>query len=84
MKSSRARGRSGGGGGDGFGEMAQGLVGHIKAVAGLVIGGLIAAPIAGYATKLIPARTLMGIVGVLVIALASYQAWQVFQRLAAG
>ncbi len=64
--------------------VAQGLVGHIKAVAGLVIGGLIAAPIAGYATKLIPARTLMGIVGVLVIALASYQAWQVFQRLAAG
>jgi uncharacterized membrane protein YfcA len=61
--------------------VAEGLLGHAKAVLGLVIGGLLAAPLAGYATKLIPARTLMGIVGALVIALASYQTWQVFQKL---
>ena len=61
--------------------VAEGLLGHAKAVLGLVIGGLLAAPLAGYATKLIPARTLMGIVGALVIALASYQTWQVLQKL---
>ncbi|MET0545164.1 MAG: sulfite exporter TauE/SafE family protein [Caulobacterales bacterium] len=64
----------------GLGE-EDGLAGHARAVLGLVIGGLIAAPIAGYATKLIPARILMGMVGALVIVLASWQGWQVFQKL---
>lgn len=37
---------------------------------GLLIGGSIAAPIAAYATKLLPTKVLMGLVGILIIALS--------------
>lgn len=51
----------------------EGLGSHFQAVAGLVAGGLVAAPFAGYATKLIPTKVLMIAVGVLVLLIASYQ-----------
>lgn len=43
------------------------------AVGGLVVGGLLAAPIAGWTTKVLPTRRLMWAVGILVLALAGYQ-----------
>jgi hypothetical protein len=54
-------------------EEAEGVVDHVWSVAGLIAGGLIAAPFAGYLTKLIPTRTLMILVGVLVLGLAGFQ-----------
>jgi hypothetical protein len=44
----------------------------------LVIGGLIAAPFGGWAVKHVPARTLMILVGLLVVALASWQIARAF------
>jgi hypothetical protein len=41
-----------------------------------VVGGILAAPLAGFVVRLIPARRLMILVGGLVIALAGYQTWQ--------
>ena len=49
---------------------------HAWAVGGLVVGGLIAAPFAGWITKIVPARTLTFLVGGLIIALALYQGLQ--------
>lgn len=54
-------------------EEAEGLAHHAWAVAGLIVGGLIAAPLAGYVTRILPQRALMVLVGVLVTALAVYQ-----------
>jgi uncharacterized protein len=61
-----------------------GLQGAGAALAGLIIGGLIAAPIAGYVTKLLPARTLMAAVGVLVVTLALWQGVQLWPKLMAA
>jgi uncharacterized membrane protein YfcA len=47
---------------------------HATAVAGLVAGGLVSAPLAGLMVKLAPQRILTGAVGVLVASLAAYQA----------
>jgi uncharacterized membrane protein YfcA len=44
------------------------------AVAGLVAGGLVSAPLAGLMVKLAPQRILTGAVGILVTTLAAYQA----------
>lgn len=55
-------------------ENAGGLLGHGQAVAGLIVGGLAAAPMAGYAVRLVPQRTLTAIVGCLISAIAVYQA----------
>lgn len=46
---------------------------HAASVLGLVVGGLLAAPLAGYAVRLAPVRTLTYAVGVLVLGLAGYQ-----------
>lgn len=46
---------------------------HAWAVAGLVIGGIIAAPFAGYVVKHMPARLMTLTVGTVVVALACYQ-----------
>ena len=54
-------------------EEAEGLRAHGAAVAGLVVGGLIAAPMAGYVVRLVPHRRLMAMVGVLICAIAVYQ-----------
>jgi hypothetical protein len=39
-------------------------------VAGLVLGGALAAPLAALATRHIPARALMGVVGAVIVLLA--------------
>ena len=59
-------------------EEAEGLASHAWAVAGLIVGGVLAAPLAGYVTRLIPARQLMILVGVVISALAATQAAQLF------
>jgi uncharacterized membrane protein YfcA len=59
--------------GEGFGD-------HLWSVAGLVVGGIVAAPLAGIVVRLIPARRLMLIVGGLVVLLACYQAWELYSR----
>lgn len=54
-------------------EDAGGLVQYASAVAGLIVGGVLAAPLAGYVTRILPPRILMIAVGVLVSLLAIYQ-----------
>jgi uncharacterized membrane protein YfcA len=49
---------------------------YFWAVAGLVVGGVIAAPLAGFVVRWIPSQRLMLLVGLLVMALACFQAWQ--------
>jgi hypothetical protein len=57
---------------------SEGLMAHAWAVAGLIVGGLAAAPLAGWAVKLAPPRILTAAVETLVLALA---AWQTAQAL---
>ena len=57
-------------------EEAGALEQHFAAVAGLVVGGLIAAPFAGLIVKKIPRRVLTYAVGVLLIGLALFQGLQ--------
>ena len=45
------------------------------AVAGLIVGGMLAAPIAGLAARLAPPRALGGAVGALILSLSLYQTW---------
>lgn len=47
----------------------------IAAIVGLVVGGVIAAPIAGLVVRTAPTRLLTIAVGVLIIALSLYQGW---------
>ena len=54
-------------------EDAGDLTQHLGAVGGLVVGGLIAAPFAGYIVKMLPEKTLLRAVGVLIVCLATYQ-----------
>ncbi|HZV83349.1 MAG TPA: sulfite exporter TauE/SafE family protein [Brevundimonas sp.] len=49
---------------------------HASAIGGLVAGGLIAAPFAGLITKRVPRRVLAYAVGVVLLALAGFQALQ--------
>lgn len=51
-----------------------GLEGLVWSLAGLIAGGVVAAPLAGWMTKVLPVRALTWIVGVLVVALAIWQA----------
>lgn len=51
------------------------------ALAGLVLGGLVAAPLAGYVTRIAPARLLLGLAAVLVIGLSIWQGIQLWPRL---
>lgn len=57
-------------------EEANGLDRHLWSVAGLVVGGILAAPLAGFVVRIIPAQRLMMLVGFLVVILACFQAWQ--------
>ena len=50
-----------------------GLRGLLWALAGLIAGGVVAAPLAGWMTKVLPVRMLTWIVGLLVVALAVWQ-----------
>jgi uncharacterized membrane protein YfcA len=52
-----------------------GLTDHIWSVGGLITGGVVAAPIAGWATKHIPLRPLTWLVGLLVTGLAMWQGY---------
>ncbi|MBU2167313.1 MAG: sulfite exporter TauE/SafE family protein [Alphaproteobacteria bacterium] len=55
---------------------AEGINDHVWAVSGLIFGGVVAAPLAGWITKVLPTRGLTWIVGVLICALALYQGAQ--------
>lgn len=57
-------------------EEASGIGDHAVAVAGLIVGGLAAAPFAGWTTKHVPMRPMTFAVGALVVGLA---AWQIAQ-----
>ncbi len=52
---------------------AAGLTDHIWSIAGLIVGGVVAAPIAGWTTKVVPVRALTWLVGLLVTGLAVWQ-----------
>ena len=54
-------------------EEAGDLTEHLAAVGGLVVGGLLAAPFAGYIVKSLPERVLLRAVGILIVCLATYQ-----------
>jgi hypothetical protein len=55
-----------------------GLRQHLTAVVGLVVGGLAAAPLAGWVTKIIPVKAMTWTVGAVVIILAAHQAGRLF------
>jgi len=60
----------------------EGGIAHgLAALGGLIIGGLIAAPLAGYVTKIAPARLLLGAAAVLVISLSIWQGIQLWPKL---
>jgi len=54
-------------------EESEGLSHHLTAVLGLIVGGLCAAPLAGYVVKIVPPRRLQLAVGILIVILAIYQ-----------
>jgi uncharacterized membrane protein YfcA len=51
----------------------EGLGDLLWSLAGLIVGGIIAAPFAGWMTKVLPVRALTWIVGLLVVSLAVWQ-----------
>ena len=55
-----------------------GLRDNLWSVAGLIAGGVVTAPLAGWTTKVLPVRMLTWFVGALVIVLAAWQAWELF------
>jgi len=57
---------------------SAGLDGLAWALAGLIAGGVVAAPIAGWMTKILPLRLLTWVVGLLVVGLAAWQAIGLF------
>lgn len=52
---------------------------HIWAVAGLMTGGVIAAPIAGWITRVLPMRGLTWVIGLLIVGLALFQLVQILR-----
>ena len=62
-------------------ELEGGVIAGGAALAGLIAGGLFAAPLAGYITKAAPARWLLGSASVLVISLSIWQGIQLWPRL---
>lgn len=61
-------------------EEAGGVDKYLWSVAGLVAGGILAAPLAGFVVRVLPAKHLMLMVGILVIGLAGYQTWELVTR----
>ncbi len=59
-------------------EEAEGLSTYARAVAGLIAGGVLAAPLAGFVARALPPRLLLVLVGALVSALAIYQTARLF------
>ncbi len=62
-------------------ELEGGLVAGGASLAGLIVGGLIAAPLAGFITKIAPARYLLAAAAVLVMGLSIWQGIQLWPRL---
>lgn len=62
-------------------ELEGGLATGGAALAGLILGGVAAAPLAGYVTKIAPARFLLGAAALLVIGLSVWQGIQLWPRL---
>jgi uncharacterized membrane protein YfcA len=52
---------------------AEGFASHAGSVAGLIVGGLLAAPLAGHIVRIAPVRVLTFAVGGVVVALSGYQ-----------
>jgi len=52
------------------------FTGNLAAISGLIVGGLFAAPLAGWMVKRVPSRILLRVVGVLVVLLAGWQTLQ--------
>lgn len=59
---------------------AHGIDKHLWSVAGLVAGGIVAAPLAGFVVRILPAKRLMLLVGSLVVLLAGYQTWELLSK----
>ncbi len=57
-------------------ENADGFESHLSAIGGLVAGGILAAPLAGFILKKIDRLTMMRLVGSLVMVLAFYQGYR--------
>ena len=58
---------------------AKDITDHAWAVGGLILGGLLAAPLAGWVTKIVPVKVLSWVVGAVVMLLAVYQAARLFK-----
>ncbi len=58
-----------------------GVASGAAALAGLILGGLVAAPLAGYITKIAPARLLLALAAVLVVGLSIWQGVQLWPDL---
>ena len=56
-------------------EQADGVTQYLWSVAGLIVGGLAAAPLAGFVVRLIPQQWLMFMVSALVLLVCAYQVW---------
>ncbi|MDC7717888.1 sulfite exporter TauE/SafE family protein [Vogesella sp. DC21W] len=56
-----------------------GVFGQLELIAGLVIGGMVAAPLAAWTTRYLPARALMTVVGLLISGLSI---WNLYKALA--
>lgn len=59
-------------------EAAGELIDNLSAVAGLIVGGLFAAPLAGFMVKTLAERTMLRLVGTLIVLLATWQTLQQF------
>jgi uncharacterized protein len=57
-------------------EDGGGVVALGASIAGLIAGGLMAAPLAGKLVSIIPEGVLLRLVGVLIMAVSAFQAWQ--------
>lgn len=53
---------------------------HWQVTAGLLVGGVIAAPLAAYLVKHVPERAVLGAVGVLILAISSFQIVSFWQQ----
>ena len=61
-----------------FAALATDFKSYVNIIAGLVIGGIIAAPISAYLCKKIPVKPLMIIVGILIVALNCFNIYKLF------
>lgn len=60
-------------------QQAEGIGAHATAVLGMIVGGLLAAPLAGVVTRLAPRKWLTYGVGTIVLLVAGYQALRLFK-----